>query len=57
MCTSEDETELICETALFEIELKTISLQILGVYKPTNTAIYILTVQLDRTLDFQKRSL
>lgn len=55
ICTSRDDTELICETALFEIKLKKINLHILGVYRPPNanidSAIDILTEQLDKTLE------
>lgn len=58
ICISGDDTELICETALFEIKLKKTNLYILGVYRPPNanldSAIDILAEQLDKTLDSDK---
>lgn len=55
ICTSGNETELICETALFELKTKKANILILGVYRPPSAnldqAINILTEQLDRSLN------
>lgn len=56
---SDSNTELICETALFEIKLKKDLLQVLGVYRPPSAkledAIEVLAQQLDRTLTPNKK--
>ncbi|KAG8323248.1 hypothetical protein J6590_009897 [Homalodisca vitripennis] len=57
--TSGNETELICETALFEIKLTRQTILVLGVYRPSSAnleqAIDILTEQLNRALEIQDK--
>lgn len=57
--TSTNESELVCETALFEIKLKKQILQILGVYRPPSAkledAIDIMTEQLNTALHSHKQ--
>ncbi|KAG8285823.1 hypothetical protein J6590_072835 [Homalodisca vitripennis] len=57
--TSGDETELICETALFEIKLTRQTILVLGVYRAPSAnleqAIDILTEQLERALEMQDK--
>ncbi|KAG8265705.1 hypothetical protein J6590_088796 [Homalodisca vitripennis] len=54
-----EETELTCETALFELKLSRQTLQVLGVYRPPSgnleQAIDILSDQLDRALGAGKQ--
>lgn len=55
---SGDETEMICETALFEIKIKKSTTQVMGVYRPPGTnldqALGILHDQLDDALRSMK---
>lgn len=58
--TSGVETELVCETALFEIKTKKLSIQVLGVYRPPSakldSSIEVLTEQLDRIMSTNKQT-
>lgn len=57
--TSDNNSELICETALFELKLKKEQLLVLGVYRPPSSklddAINVLTQQLNRALSTDKK--
>lgn len=58
---SQENTELVCEVAAFEIKLKKENIQVLGVYRPPNAAledaIDILTEQLNMFLQTNKQTI
>ncbi|KAG8251187.1 hypothetical protein J6590_108426 [Homalodisca vitripennis] len=59
--TSGAESELICETALFQIAMKKHTIQVLGVYRPPsgnlNHAVNILSAQLEIALQTKRRTI
>lgn len=53
---SSKDTELICETALFEIRVQKNIIQVLGVYKPLSAKLDQISYQTSLTMDYAARS-